>query len=223
MRRLSARDAARGILPLSLGEQPIGLARHARQPFDIGLRSVRDCHAFVIPVSGLRRRHREMIEPSGGVGCADDNVGADVARANADEFAASGRLAPLRRQSSVDQRMSDKRPIAHRKAVFLDLNGTLVLPVKQERLDELYPIPGAVESVARLTAAGFVCPVVTVQSRIAKGLFSTNEFLNWFHDFAALLDGHEARVVGPYVCPHLVRRTVRLQKAEHAVVRTGCR
>jgi D-glycero-D-manno-heptose 1,7-bisphosphate phosphatase len=90
----------------------------------------------------------------------------------------------------------------HRKAVFLDLNGTLVLPMKQERLADLYPIPGAVEAVARLTAAGFVCPVVTVQSRIAKGLFSAEEFFDWFRGFADALGRREARVTGPYVCPH---------------------
>lgn len=44
--------------------------------------------------------------------------------------------------------------------MFLDLNGTLVEPLKQERPDELTLI-GVAESVARLTAAGFVCPVVT--------------------------------------------------------------
>jgi histidinol phosphatase-like enzyme len=49
-----------------------------------------------------------------------------------------------------------------RRAVFLDLNGTLVLPLKQQRLTDLTAIPGAVEAVARLTDAGFVCPVVTV-------------------------------------------------------------
>jgi D-glycero-D-manno-heptose 1,7-bisphosphate phosphatase len=90
----------------------------------------------------------------------------------------------------------------NRKAVFLDLNGTLVLPVKQERLADLYPIPGAVEAVARLTHGGFVCPVVTVQSRIAKGLFSADEFLGWFAGFADLLRTEGAEVAGPYVCPH---------------------
>ena len=90
----------------------------------------------------------------------------------------------------------------NRKAVFLDLNGTLVLPVKQERLADLYPIPGAAEAVARLTHAGFVCPVVTVQSRIANGLFSADEFRRWFIDFADALRREGAEVTGPYVCPH---------------------
>lgn len=89
-----------------------------------------------------------------------------------------------------------------RRGVFLDLNGTLVEPLKQERLDELTLISGVAEAIARLTAAGFVCPVVTVQSRIAKGLFSMAEFHTWFAAFAADLEHQGAQVVGPYVCPH---------------------
>ena len=89
-----------------------------------------------------------------------------------------------------------------RRGVFLDLNGTLVEPLKQERRDELTLIPGVVEAVARLTAAGFVCPVVTVQSRIAKGLFSMADFQTWFTNFAAGLEVKGAVVVGPYVCFH---------------------
>jgi D-glycero-D-manno-heptose 1,7-bisphosphate phosphatase len=69
------------------------------------------------------------------------------------------------------------------RAAFLDLNGTLVQPLKPEHLNELTEIPGAAEAVARLSAAGFVCPVVTVQSRIAKGLFSSAEFETWFAAF----------------------------------------
>jgi D-glycero-D-manno-heptose 1,7-bisphosphate phosphatase len=90
----------------------------------------------------------------------------------------------------------------NRKAAFLDLNGTLVLPLKQERLDDLVPIPGAMGAVARLTHAGFACPVITVQSRIAKGLFSAAEFLDWFANFAATARRSGANLQGPYVCPH---------------------
>jgi len=90
----------------------------------------------------------------------------------------------------------------NRRGVFLDLNGTLVEPVKPERLDALTLIPGVVTAVARLSAVGFVCPVVTVQSRIAKGLFSIAEFEIWFASLAAGLKAQGASIVGPYVCPH---------------------
>jgi histidinol phosphatase-like enzyme len=90
----------------------------------------------------------------------------------------------------------------NRKAVFLDLNGTLVLPMKQESLADLYPIPGAIAAVARLSDAGFVCPVITVQSRIAKGLFTAAEFLDWFQNFATTASHQGAELQGPYVSPH---------------------
>jgi D-glycero-D-manno-heptose 1,7-bisphosphate phosphatase len=90
----------------------------------------------------------------------------------------------------------------NRKAVFLDLNGTLVLPLKQERPDDLSPIPGAITAVARLTHAGFACPVITVQSRIAKGLFTATDFLNWFANFVLVARQQGAVLQGPYVCPH---------------------
>lgn len=119
-----------------------------------------------------------------------------------------------------------------RRRVFLDLNGTLVQPLKQERLDELTLIPGVAEALVRLTAAGFVCPVVTVQSRIAKGLFSMAEFQTWFATFAANLEAQGALVVGPYVCPHRPARPCPCKKpnvllyeraaSEHQLVAEEC-
>jgi histidinol-phosphate phosphatase family protein len=98
------------------------------------------------------------------------------------------------------------------RAVFLDLNGTLVAPVTVDRLDQLSIIPGVGNSVARLTAAAFVCPVITVQSRIAKGVFTLAEFESWFHTFARVLGQCGAIVVGPYVCPHRFRDRCECKK-----------
>ena len=89
-----------------------------------------------------------------------------------------------------------------RGGVFLDLNGTLVAPVLVERPDDLRLILGTPEAVARLCRAGFVCPVVTVQSRIEKGVFTDAAFRLWFAGLASDLAGRGATVVGPYVCPH---------------------
>jgi D-glycero-D-manno-heptose 1,7-bisphosphate phosphatase len=82
-------------------------------------------------------------------------------------------------------------------AVFLDLNGTLVEPVQPRSLEELNILPGAQPAVA--LHAGFLLPVVTVQSRIAKGYFSERDFRDWFDRLRTeYLSG-----LGPvYVCPH---------------------
>jgi len=89
-----------------------------------------------------------------------------------------------------------------RRAVFLDLNGTLVLPLQVNDPIEYQAIPHAAEAVARLCRAGFICPVVTVQSRIGKGIFSESAFLAWFRSFSDAFARQGAALVGPYVCPH---------------------
>ena len=99
-----------------------------------------------------------------------------------------------------------------RQAVFLDLNGTLVLPIKPFSLNELVLIDGATQAIARLSRAGLVCPVVTVQSRIGKGMFSIDEFRQWFSNFAAGLRAGGADIVGPYVCPHRFREPCECKK-----------
>lgn len=87
-------------------------------------------------------------------------------------------------------------------AVFLDLNGTLVEPVRPTKLDDFTLLPGAVTAIKTLNSAGFICPVITVQTRIAKGLFSEADFRAWFTTFQDTLTRQDARVVGPYLCPH---------------------
>ena len=99
-----------------------------------------------------------------------------------------------------------------RRAVFLDLNGTLVLPVKPKNLSELSLIGGADKAIARLSAAGFICPIVTVQSRINKGVFSLDEFQQWFSNFAHGLGSRGAYILGPYVCPHRYREPCECKK-----------
>ena len=106
-----------------------------------------------------------------------------------------------------------------RRGVFLDLNGTLVEPLKPERLDEMTLIPGVVEAVARLSAAGFVCPVVTVQSRIAKGLFSLREFEIWFASFAASLQMQGGPRCRALCLPSSLCRPVSLQETEYRTLR----
>jgi D-glycero-D-manno-heptose 1,7-bisphosphate phosphatase len=95
--------------------------------------------------------------------------------------------------------MSNRYP-----AIFLDLNGTLILPVQADSLAEYQVISGAAEAVAILNAAGFICPVITVQSRIAKGVYTEAEFRTWFAGFQEELAAEGARIVGPYTCPHRV-------------------
>ncbi|MEP6927780.1 MAG: HAD-IIIA family hydrolase [Ginsengibacter sp.] len=84
-------------------------------------------------------------------------------------------------------------------AVLLDLNGTLVSPLKPESLSEMKIIPGADIAVKRLVEENFICPVVTIQSGIAKERFTEQEFRDWFSAFFINL---KLDIKGPYICPH---------------------
>jgi D-glycero-D-manno-heptose 1,7-bisphosphate phosphatase len=90
-----------------------------------------------------------------------------------------------------------------KRAVFLDLNGTLVMPIKVARPSELKEIPGSAEAVTRLSLAGYLCPVVTIQSRIGKGFFTEDDFRCWFNELQTSFSARNANLLGPYICPHL--------------------
>jgi D-glycero-D-manno-heptose 1,7-bisphosphate phosphatase len=89
-----------------------------------------------------------------------------------------------------------------RPAVFLDLNGTLALPLKVDHPSALASIPGAARAIRRLSANGYVCPVVTIQSRIGKNIFTAEDFSAWFRGFQLQFAAEGAILAGPYVCPH---------------------
>ncbi len=104
-------------------------------------------------------------------------------------------------------------PPPHRLGVFLDLNGTLVLPITPEHPREYYAIAGAADAVALLCRAGFVCPVITVQSRIDKGLYSEDEFREWFQSLIGNFSARGAFLEGPYICPHRFETECACKKA----------
>jgi hypothetical protein len=109
----------------------------------------------------------------------------------------------------------------NRRAVFLDLNGTLVMPIMVEHLCEWRLIEDAALAVGRLSSAGLICPVVTVQSRIAKGLFSEDDFTGGSRSVRRPLpnEGHRRR---PLRVSAPIRAAMRVQEASHLSLR-ACR
>ena len=58
------------------------------------------------------------------------------------------------------------------RAALLDLNGTVVEPVRVSHPQELSLLPHALEAMRLLNQQQLLCPVVAVQSRISKAIFS---------------------------------------------------
>ncbi len=87
-------------------------------------------------------------------------------------------------------------------AVFLDRDGTIIEQV-HHLIDpaKVRLLPGAGQAIAELTAAGYVCVVVTNQSVIGRGML-TEQGLQAIHaQMHAQLAACGAKVDGVYFCP----------------------
>ncbi len=90
-----------------------------------------------------------------------------------------------------------------RPAVFVDRDGTLI-----EDRDYLADpsgvslVPGAVEALASLRAAGFALVVVTNQSGIARGLYRLEDYHAVTQRLDAVLGAAGVPLDGTYFCPH---------------------
>lgn len=87
--------------------------------------------------------------------------------------------------------------------VFLDRDGTVNRDHGYVKTpDELDLFPGAVEAVARLNRAGARVVLITNQSGIARGFFSTAALEAIHARLRALLEAGGASLDGIYYCPH---------------------
>ena len=99
--------------------------------------------------------------------------------------------------------LSEPAGVGGRPAVFLDRDGTLVRDVHHGADPAaLEVLPGVVEALAALQAAGYALVVVTNQSGVARGLFTVAEARRMGRSLAALLAVSSVRLAGYYLCPH---------------------
>lgn len=104
-------------------------------------------------------------------------------------------------------------------AVFLDKDGTLIEDVPYN-VDHSYIrlIPGALDGLARLQAAGYRLVVVTNQSGVARGYFGEEEVAAVGAYLTRTLAASGVTLTGFYFCPHLAEGCV-----EEYSFACGCR
>jgi D-glycero-D-manno-heptose 1,7-bisphosphate phosphatase len=95
------------------------------------------------------------------------------------------------------------RDLKVKRAVFLDRDGTINREVDYlNHPDRFELLPGAAEAIAAWNAAGWLVVVVTNQSGVGRGYFSS-ETLEAIHSrMHSVLAQRSARVDAIYCCPH---------------------
>ncbi len=90
-----------------------------------------------------------------------------------------------------------------RRALFLDRDGTLVHPRHYpSRPEELHVYTGIGRELRRFQEAGFRLVVITNQSGLARGLFSSADLRRMHDHLIAELTRSSVRLDGIYHCPH---------------------
>jgi histidinol-phosphate phosphatase family protein len=92
---------------------------------------------------------------------------------------------------------------AKRRAAFLDRDGTLIEDSHYlSKPEAIRILPGAVDAVKRLNAAGVVVVIVTNQSGIARGLMSEDDYTKVAERLVSLFGDAGAKIDASYHCPH---------------------
>jgi D-glycero-D-manno-heptose 1,7-bisphosphate phosphatase len=88
--------------------------------------------------------------------------------------------------------------------VFLDRDGVINRDSDEyiKSVAEWVPLPGSLEAIASLTAAGFRLVVISNQSGIGRGLFSEATLAEIHGAMRAAVEQAGGRLAGIYHCPH---------------------
>ena len=90
------------------------------------------------------------------------------------------------------------------RLVILDRDGVINVDSDEHirSHEQLHPIPGSIEAIARLSQAGFRVVVATNQSGLARGYFDMDDLEEMNHKLARLVSDAGGSLDGVYFCPH---------------------
>lgn len=94
-------------------------------------------------------------------------------------------------------------PADLRPAAFIDRDG--VINVERHhvhRIEDFEVLPGVLQGLIELAAAGYALVVVTNQGGIAKGLYGADAYTQLTEHMRAWFDQRGVRFAGIYHCPH---------------------
>jgi D-glycero-D-manno-heptose 1,7-bisphosphate phosphatase len=95
-------------------------------------------------------------------------------------------------------------PQGRRKAAFVDRDGVITVDSGfLHRVEDLAFLPGAIEGLQRLQAAGYLIVVITNQSGIARGVYTEADYLHFTACMQQRLSAEGVQLAAVEFCPHL--------------------
>ncbi len=93
---------------------------------------------------------------------------------------------------------------ATRKFIVLDRDGVINYDSDDyiKSADEWRPLPGSIDAIARLCAAGYRVAVISNQSGIGRGLFEISALKCIHAKMIANIEAAGGQLAGIYYCPH---------------------
>ena len=90
------------------------------------------------------------------------------------------------------------------KVIFIDRDGVINKDLwgYVEKWEQFEFLPGVLESLKKLTQAGFSIIIISNQAGIADGLFSLEDLDEVNKNMLHEIEQHGARIAGTYYCPH---------------------
>jgi D,D-heptose 1,7-bisphosphate phosphatase len=93
--------------------------------------------------------------------------------------------------------------MTHKRAVFLDRDGTLLEEAGYlDRIERLVFFPYSIDAVRLLNRAGFAVVIVTNQAGVARGIIKESFVAEAHRHITAQLEAGGAHIDGFYYCPH---------------------
>lgn len=88
--------------------------------------------------------------------------------------------------------------------IVLDRDGVINVDSSDyiKSVEEWHPIPGSIEAIGRLCAAGFNVAIATNQSGIARGLYGIDQMEAIHEKLGGLVEQQGGRISGIFYCPH---------------------